>query len=76
MRRRHPGNERGMMNHRIEVRTIYDRNFISQDLIAVENGNIREVLMTRLINLQDAGVRAALIKLGWTPPRQAEAIKE
>lgn len=64
------------MNHRIEVRTIYDRDFIAQDLIAVENGSIREVLVKRVINLQEDGVRAALIKLGWTPPRQAEAIKE
>ena len=62
-----------MMNHRIEVKTTFARDFIAQDLIAVENGNIREVLTQRVINLQDEGVRAALIKLGWTPPVTPEA---
>lgn len=61
------------MNHHIDVRTKFDSNFISQDLIAVENGHIREVLVKRVINLQDDGVRAALIKLGWTPPVTPEA---
>lgn len=54
------------MNIRYEVETHYDDAHIRQLLWVADRE--RELLQTRIIRLQEQGIRDALIKLGWTPP--------
>lgn len=50
-----------------KVKTMFNKNQIIQ-----ESGfdDLRADIVRKVIDLQDAGVRDALIKLGWTPPKE------
>lgn len=44
-----------------------DNETIFQEVLHIHKQN-REVLSRELMNLKDAQIRDALLKLGWTPP--------
>src|SRR5690606_5646148 len=48
----------------IQVQTSYSPEAIRQTTIGLDGHKIAE----QVVNLQDTGIRRALIKLGWTPP--------
>lgn len=54
------------------VNTTVTGQVVSQDVEAPSliDGKY-ELLARRLVDLQDQGIREALIKLGWTPPNEA-----
>lgn len=57
------------MNININVETKVSPDLIAQETFALRQG-MHETLMRQVIQLQEDGVRDALIKLGWTPPMQ------
>ena len=64
------------MNIDYRVSTMVSCQVIVQEvdmpcLLDPENDARRELLYRRIVNLEDQGVRDALIKLGWTPPQGA-----
>lgn len=65
-----------MNSSSIKVNTIISKNSILQHTyFDVKDNNlnvVRNTLCRQLINLQDQGIIAALIKLGWTPPKEKE----
>lgn len=61
------------MNLEYRVKTSVSGQVIAQEvdmpcLLDPENDGRRELLYRRIANLEDQGIREALIKLGWTPP--------
>ena len=42
---------------------------ITQVLVS-QHGDIMTVISRTVMDLQEAGIREALIKLGWTPPKE------
>lgn len=53
----------------IEVKTFYNKDILEQ----VTNINCQEGIQnisTMIINLQEEGIKEALINLGWTPPKE------
>lgn len=55
---------------KVTVETRFGGNIIEQ-IDRIERGpGPTEELARRLINLQDEGVRKALIAMGWTPPQE------
>jgi hypothetical protein len=65
-----------MANNEINVKTTFNRQQIISDA-TLENarGGI-EVISQRVISLQDEGVKAALLALGWTPPHETDPQKQ
>ena len=55
---------------KIEIKTAFKNGLIEQSII--ERGELgpEHEFARRVVNLQEQGVREALIKLGWTPPRE------
>lgn len=55
----------------IKIITKFNPYFIESSLegVGIEQFGFGQ-LSKRIINLQDEGVRKALIQLGWTPPKQ------
>jgi len=45
---------------------------IVQDITLVHAG-VRELISRRVVDTSEAQVRAALIQLGWTPPKQEKS---
>ena len=59
------------MGSAIKVKTEFSNDLIVQNAMVVYpvDNTVRE--MTRqIINLQEDGVRTALVKMGWTPPKE------
>jgi hypothetical protein len=58
------------MKYQIDTRVFEDR--IEQDLLMSTNllDDTMSVVTREIMNLKDKGVREALIKLGWTPPKE------
>lgn len=57
----------------LKLVTKYDRRFILQswESSPVEDSHfrdIRSVIQQRMVDMEDAGVRQALMSMGWTPP--------
>lgn len=52
----------------LKVTTRFNKEMIEQSVIAGAGIDIHQQFVKRILNLQDQGVRDALIKLGWTPP--------
>lgn len=53
--------------HSIDVRTMFNDNRIVQEVYETFDRDSR-LLIRHVLDLQEAGARDALIKLGWTPP--------
>lgn len=47
---------------------------IVQETFLESLGDLRQTISRNVMDLQDAGIRAALIKLGWTPPADDEEV--
>lgn len=56
----------------ITIKTSVNNDTITQDIFDYA----RERLSRRVLDTSEAGVRAALIKLGWTPPCGADELDE
>jgi len=52
---------------KVNVKTKFDDDIIKQ-IITDDFDDLHQIFCEQVINLQDQGVRDALIKLGWTPP--------
>ena len=62
------------INPKYEVATkVYKNGIIEQD-VNYDDGYLIKKLSHRIMNTCDSHIREALIKLGWTPPK--EEIKE
>jgi transposase len=62
----------------ISVQTKYNSDFITQEIIAEDSKwdtNLYASVIKRVIHLQEEGIREALIKLGWTPPKEEQSGK-
>lgn len=51
-----------------QVITRFNKEMIEQSVVAGAGVDIHQQFVKRVLNLQDQGIRDALIKLGWTPP--------
>jgi hypothetical protein len=61
----HKGNDM-----RYEVKTTFNESQISQTLLKHDHLNeTSESIRRKIINIEEEGVRKALIELGWTPPK-------
>lgn len=61
------------IRYQVETKVCLDTGLIVQDVFCDDRLSYgrdakMEVLYTRVIRMQDEGIREALIKLGWTPP--------
>lgn len=61
------------MNIEYRINTSVSDQVIVQEvdmpcLLDLEDESRRELLYRRIVNLEEQGIRDALIKLGWTPP--------
>lgn len=59
------------MDHSIIVNTSVLDNTVMQDIYSEFDG-VRERMFSSVIDTREAQIRAALIKLGWTPPTEEE----
>lgn len=62
----------------IDVTTrIFEHGLVVTDIEQVtfpgSSNELREKIMTRILNTQEAQVREALVALGWTPPGERSA---
>lgn len=56
---------------KLEVNTKVYGNTIEQKTEMVDSmTDIRNELSRKIINLEDQGIKEALISLGWTPPKE------
>jgi hypothetical protein len=53
----------------VQVITRFNKEVIEQSVFAGAGVDIHQQFVKKMLNLQDQGIRDALIKLGWTPPR-------
>ena len=51
------------------VETQFNKELIKQSTILMDDGKIISTMASNVIRLEEQGVKDALIKLGWTPPK-------
>lgn len=51
------------------VETKFNKELIRQSTVLMDDGKIISEMASNVIRLEEQGVRDALIKLGWTPPK-------
>jgi hypothetical protein len=61
-----------MSKVRFNVGTDVTSDGLITQVLSSYHNDIMTVISQRVIDLQEAGVREALIKLGWTPPKEGE----
>ena len=59
------------MSHSINVATHTAYDLITQDLYSEHDG-VKELVLSTVINTRETQIRAALVKLGWTPPADSD----
>lgn len=60
-----------MTNFSYDVTTnTYPNGDIEQEVVR-KIGDVHEIILRQIMRTQDAQIRGALIKLGWTPPAQS-----
>lgn len=52
------------------VETMFNKEMIKQSTILEDGEGAVSSIANNIIHLQEAGVREALINLGWTPPKE------
>ncbi len=60
---------------KITVETKFDETMIRQKVLSEDLDQQVRTIADEVINLRDVGVKEALVKLGWTPPREIQAIE-
>ena len=54
------------------VETQFNKEMIKQSTVLMDDGKIISSMASNIVRLEEQGVRDALIKLGWTPPKDEE----
>ena len=52
------------------VETKFNKEMIKQSTVLMDDGKIISSMASNIVRLEEQGVRDALIKLGWTPPKE------
>ena len=55
------------------VETQFNKELIKQSTVLMDDGKIISTMASRVVRLEEQGVRDALIKLGWTPPKDEDS---
>jgi hypothetical protein len=59
-----------MMIKSLKVETKYCKDLVIQETQIYHDDDIYEAMTQSVLNLQDEGVKKALIELGWSPPNK------
>ena len=54
------------------VETKFNKEMIKQSTVLMDDGKIISTMASNVIRLEEQGVIDALIKLGWTPPKDED----
>jgi len=54
----------------IRVNTRFDNTQIIQDVSYMDSGEFIRTTTSQVMNLKEQGVKEALIRLGWIPPKE------
>jgi hypothetical protein len=62
----------GVMKMEYSVETQFDKNLIKQSTVLSDGDGVVSSVVSNIVRLEEQGVREALMKLGWTPPKDEE----
>jgi hypothetical protein len=54
------------------VETMFNKEIIKQSTLLKDGDEVISSVVSNIIRLEEQGVRDALIRLGWTPPKDEE----
>lgn len=54
------------------VETKFNKELIKQSTVLSDGNSVISSVVSNIVRLEEQGVRDALIKLGWTPPKDED----